>query len=116
MTLKAGEIVLIPFPFSDKNTTKKRPVLLLSDEDHRRDIICLALTSSPQQTLAYPLKVNSLIQNELPKPSWVRLTKVYTLNSANVIGTFGELREEIFYELMQHYCHTIGCLTPEVKD
>lgn len=31
MTFKAFDVVVVPFPFTDKNTTKRRTALILSD-------------------------------------------------------------------------------------
>ena len=42
---RAGDVVLLPFPFTDLSATKKRPVLLLSDEDSLGDFLALAVTS-----------------------------------------------------------------------
>jgi mRNA interferase MazF len=44
-----GEILLIPVPFSDLSSVKKRPVLVLSNSAHNsasRDIIVIAITSN----------------------------------------------------------------------
>jgi hypothetical protein len=48
MTFSPGDLVLIPFPFSDLGTTKRRPVLALTSPDRHCDVIGLALTSVPQ--------------------------------------------------------------------
>lgn len=42
-----GEVVLVPFPFADQQTTKRRPVLVLTAADRFDDLVCLAVTSSP---------------------------------------------------------------------
>jgi len=44
-----GEILLIPVPFSDLSSVKKRPVLVLSNNNRNvssRDIIVIAITSN----------------------------------------------------------------------
>ncbi|MDY6951729.1 MAG: type II toxin-antitoxin system PemK/MazF family toxin [Thermodesulfobacteriota bacterium] len=43
-----GDIVLVPFPFTDQTITKKRPAVIVSSDAYnrqRRDIILMAVTS-----------------------------------------------------------------------
>jgi mRNA interferase MazF len=43
-----GDVVLVPFPFSDQSGTKKRPAVVISNQaynNHRRDILIMAITS-----------------------------------------------------------------------
>ena len=43
-----GDVVLVPFPFTDQRTTKKRPAVIVSSEAYNRerpDIIVVAVTS-----------------------------------------------------------------------
>ena len=47
-TFRFGDIVLVPFPFTDQTAIKKRPAVVISSEDynrHRPDIILMAVTS-----------------------------------------------------------------------
>lgn len=43
-----GDLLLIPFPFTDLSTTKRRPVLALTAADSYGDFIALPVTSRPQ--------------------------------------------------------------------
>ena len=46
---KQGEIVIVPFPFSDLSSIKQRPVLILSknvDNEKVEDIITCGITSN----------------------------------------------------------------------
>ena len=50
-----GDIVLVPFPFTDQTTTKKRPAIVISCAAHnstRPDIILMAVTSQLRATAA----------------------------------------------------------------
>ncbi len=49
MTPEPGDIVLIPFPFSDLSTSKRRPVLALTSPDRHGDFIAVGITSVAQQ-------------------------------------------------------------------
>ena len=43
-----GDIVLVPFPFTDQTTTKKRPAIIVSSDAYHRDrpdLIVIAVTS-----------------------------------------------------------------------
>ncbi len=45
---KFGDIVLVPFPFTDQTTTKKRPAIIVSSNaynQNRPDIVIMAVTS-----------------------------------------------------------------------
>ena len=48
MALRRGDVVLVPFPFSDLSTTKVRPAAVMSTADHHAhepDLLLVALTS-----------------------------------------------------------------------
>jgi mRNA interferase MazF len=47
-TYNFGDIILVPFPFTDQTTTKKRPAVVVSSDAYnsdRPDIILMAVTS-----------------------------------------------------------------------
>jgi len=53
---KRGEIVLIPVPFSDLSSVKRRPVLIISNMTHNStnsDMIVVAITSNLQHGITY---------------------------------------------------------------
>jgi hypothetical protein len=50
---KRGDIVLVPFPFSDQTTTKKRPAVVISSSRYNavsQDIIIMAVTSQTEKS------------------------------------------------------------------
>ena len=49
-----GDVVLVPFPFTDQTTTKKRPAVVVSSaayQAERPDLIILAITSRSRSTI-----------------------------------------------------------------
>ncbi|PIW85461.1 MAG: hypothetical protein COZ95_04435 [Nitrospirae bacterium CG_4_8_14_3_um_filter_50_41] len=45
---KRGDVVLVPFPFSDQTATKKRPAIVISSSAYNevsQDTVILAVTS-----------------------------------------------------------------------
>lgn len=104
-----GDVVLVPFPFSDLQATKRRPVLILTQPDALGDMVCLTITSSAHHEAAFQLEEASFFERVLPKISWVRVNKVYTLHESVISGTFGRLQPQVFREVMGSYCSHFGC-------
>lgn len=48
-----GDIVLVPFPFTDQSATKQRPAVVVSSSAYHRqrpDLIIMAVTSQQRST------------------------------------------------------------------
>lgn len=90
---KRGEIVLIPVPFSDLSTSKKRPVLVISNDNYNTsspDIIVVAVTSNLTQP-GISLTNADMATGQLPKPSVIRPDKIYTLSQNIVVKSIGHI-------------------------
>ncbi len=109
MKCEPGELVLIPFPYSDLSSTKRRPVLTLTPPDRHGDFICLAITSVQIEDHAISITTTVLSEGQLPKASWVRLDKIFTLSSENIVKSFGRLKEDSMEKVRRGYCLRIGC-------
>jgi mRNA interferase MazF len=48
-----GDLLLVPFPFSDLSATKRRPVLALTALDEYGDFIALPVTRVPSTDFAW---------------------------------------------------------------
>ncbi len=108
MTCKPGQWVLIAFPFSDMSHQKKRPVLVLSAPDQFGDFIGLGVTTSPSHQRSIPINAISLQHGMLPKPSWIRTDKIYTLGSRNIVRTFAEVNPMILDQAVSDLCLHLG--------
>ena len=76
---KQGEVVLIPFPFTDLSTVKQRPALIVSSNwfnQQRSDSIVMAITSQVPARISadnYPLSSVDQKMSGLPKRSIIKL-------------------------------------------
>jgi len=94
---KRGEILLIPVPFSDLSSVKRRPVLVISNETHNStnsDMIVAAISSNLKQT-GIVIETPDLLEGELPKTSLIRPEKIYTLEQHIVIKQIGMVSENV---------------------
>ena len=91
------EIVLIPVPFSDLSASKRRPVLVISNDKHNasgQDMIVVAIISNVVQT-GIPIANSDLMSGQLPKPSIIRCDKIYTLDQSIVVKPIGFISNTI---------------------
>jgi len=94
---KRGEIILIPVPFSDLSASKKRPVLIVSNDNHNTssfDIVVVAITSNLAQQ-GISLSNSDMSQGQLPKLSVIRCDKIYSLDRNIVVKSIGHVSNVI---------------------
>lgn len=115
MVLKPSDIVLIPFPFSDLSHQKRRPVILLSFPDDFGDFLAVAVTSQPGHSDAIRLNDEDLASGNLPKTSWVRASKLFSLNSKVAVLALGNLKPQAFERIHEAICMELGCKTSDPK-
>jgi hypothetical protein len=72
MILNRSDIVQIPFPFSNLKSSKRRPVLLLTELDALGDFLAVAITSQPWHRDAISLQNDDLINGILPKETLIK--------------------------------------------
>ncbi len=114
MIFKCGDVVLLPFPFTDLTTSKQRPAVIISSSwfnSNRKDIIVAAITSQVPPNLAkdeviFPAQEQS--QAGLPKPSLVKVTKIVTIDQALVKKRLGSISKKYMKKLMKILKHFIG--------
>jgi mRNA interferase MazF len=91
-----GDLLLVPFPFSDLSASKRRPVLALTAPDRYGDFIALPVTSRPQTEHALPIAATDLTQGSLPAASWIRTNRIVTLNVGLVVKTLDGCPRALF--------------------
>jgi len=97
MSFNRGDVVLVPFPFTDLTAQKQRPALVISANSFNRsfaDIILVGITSQIPLNLSpseYGLTANEQAMAGLPRPSIVKAAKVVTLSQALIRKTLGQL-------------------------
>jgi mRNA interferase MazF len=102
---KQGDILLIPIPFSDLTSSKKRPVLVLSNNDYNtktEDIIVAAVTSNiTSKDYNILISNKDMQEGNLHVNSCVRVDKIYTLSQSIVIKKFGTVKPEVINNIKE---------------
>jgi mRNA interferase MazF len=109
MTYKPATIALVPFPYSDLSGQKQRPVLILKEPDPYGDVLCLAITSQTH-SLSVMIDPRDLDSGSLKRKSWVRIDKLFTLNSQIFVKELAVVKPHIFNRVTRAVCNYLGCL------
>ena len=90
-TPTAGEVFIVPFPFSDLTQSKVRPALCLADAG-RGDFVLCQITSQPySDPLALKLDHSDFATGGLHVESYVRPGKLFTADASLVLSAEGML-------------------------
>ncbi len=108
----AGELVLVPFPFSDLSQTKVRPALCLADAG-RSDWILCQITSNPfGDPVAVPLVAADFAAGGLLVASWARPGKLFTAHAGLFVRSVGLLTPAALGRVLSA---VVGLLRPPAK-
>jgi mRNA interferase MazF len=99
-----GDIVLVPFPFTDFTGQKRRPALVVSpDGFDPEDLVLCAITSRiPGRPLRWDvsLQAQDLMDGVLPRLSVVKVGKLFTMHQALIVGRFGRIRPQKLADIL----------------
>jgi mRNA interferase MazF len=94
VTFSAFDVVVVPFPFTDKATTKRRPALILSDAKAFNlqvgQAVMAMITSAKNSDWPLDIEIQDLDSAGLPSPSVIRM-KLFTLDEELIIRKAGQL-------------------------
>ena len=94
MTFNAFDVVVVPFPFTDRTTTKRRPALILSyaqmfNKKVGQSVMAM-ITSAKNSDWPLDIEIQDLDSAGLPSASIVRM-KLFTLDEQLIIRKAGVL-------------------------
>ena len=95
----SGDIVFVPFPFTDMSGQKIRPALVVSSVAKDRDVVVLFITSKQKASKKYTVPVVPSLQNGIKVPSVVVCDKISTLDTKVMLGSVGSLESSLLSQV-----------------
>lgn len=92
-TYSPGDVVVVPFPFTDRDTVKRRPALVCSSElfnKRTKHLVLAMITTASHSSWSGDVAISDLRATGLPAPSVVRW-KLFTLDASFVLSRAGAL-------------------------
>jgi len=95
-----GDVISVPFPFSDTSTTKKRPALVITESDNNNIIIC-PITSKPGRDYEIKLEDEDFRVGKLNlSPFYIRPNIIATVDKSNVIRYIGKIKDDKLHQVI----------------
>lgn len=101
---KQREIVLVPFPYSDLSFSKRRPVLIISNNHYNKNftdtLVCVITSNLFKNTYSVDLNDEHLDSGILPEKSVIKCHKLFTAEQKKIIRHFSVISEQKFEEVI----------------
>ncbi|MFO0104470.1 MAG: type II toxin-antitoxin system PemK/MazF family toxin [Cyanobium sp.] len=111
---QAHDVVLVPFPFTDRSAQKRRPAVVLSQPRFQQTSghVLLAMVTSARQS-SWPLdwELQQVEAAGLPRPCLVRF-KLFTLDQRLVLRPLGTLHPDDRQGVTSHLAQLLQLLPP----
>jgi len=88
-----GDIVVIPFPFSDLSGSKKRPALVLAHLQGDDIILCQITSQQTKDNYAIAITDSDFKIGKLPSPSNIRPNRIFTADKNIIIRKAASINE-----------------------
>lgn len=104
-----GDIVVLPFPYSDLSASKKRPAMVLTDLKGNDIILCQITSQFIKDDHAIALDNSDFIKGSLNKPSNIRPNRLFTAEKSIIDRKIGTVKPDVFekvvgklFEIIRH--------------
>lgn len=91
--LVKGDVVVLPFPFSDLSSSKKRPALIMAILDRGDVLLCQITSKLKEDIYAVKLADSDFKHGKLDVESRIRPNRIFTGNKSRILYKIGSIKE-----------------------
>ena len=106
-----GDILIVPFPFSDLSAVKQRPVLVLSKREYNlssEDIIVCGITSNIKNESHSVLIDNTCLETGvIPSKSRIKVNKIFTISRQIIKKKVARIDKQTFDKVKTDFINLI---------
>ena len=109
-SFKQGDVIKVPFPYTDRSTRQSRPALVVSAggiEDAHGLLWVVMITSAENRGWPGDVQVNNLALAGLPVPSVIRTAKIATIEAADA-AKLGRVSPAVLRQVARRLARELG--------
>lgn len=96
-----GDIVVIPFPFSDLSQVKKRPAFVVNSLIGDDIILCQITSQNTKDKYSISLRKIDFVLGDLSVNSNIRPNRIFTADKSIILYKVGSIKENKIKEVIQ---------------
>ncbi|MBC6477685.1 MAG: type II toxin-antitoxin system PemK/MazF family toxin [Hormoscilla sp. GM7CHS1pb] len=95
-----GDVVIVPFPFSDLTSTKRRPALVIAELPKNDLILCLITSQPADDDYTTAIEDDDFETGSLNRKSYVKSNRLFTANERIIAYKAGKLSSDKTTEIV----------------
>ena len=96
-----GDVVVIPFPFSDLSQSKRRPALLIAPLEGDDAILCQLTSKTIKDSYAISVEDTDFASGNLKQPGNIRPNRLFTADTHIILYRVGCLKKEKLAQVIE---------------
>ncbi len=92
-SLRKGDVVVLPFPFSDLTKSRRRPALITATLEGDDLILCQITSKAKKDKYSVILNDNDFLHGNLNQPSTIRPNRIFTADHSIIEYKIGSLKK-----------------------
>ena len=105
--LVKGDIVVLPFPFSDLSSAKKRPAMVVSILEGDDIILCQITGQNRDDIYSIMLNEEHFKEGSLKKSSMIRPNRLFTADNSLILYKIGSLKDNKIEVVITAICSIV---------
>ena len=89
-----GDVVVVPFPFSDLTDAKRRPALILTELEGEDRILCQITSQQFRDKHSIPIDESDFEEGSLRKMSNIRPNRIFTADCKIILYKAGHIKSD----------------------
>ncbi len=95
-----GDVVVVPFPFSDLSQSKRRPTLVIAPLEGDDAILYQITSKTVKDAYAIPIDDTDFSSGSLKQPGNIRPNRLFTADSHIILYRVGSIKLEKLAEIV----------------
>ena len=105
--LVKGDVVVVPFPFSDLSASKKRPALVIATLEGDDLILCQVTSKARYDKYSITLENSDFKEGSLDIESNIKPNKLFTADKSIVQYKIGSIKDKKLKEVVDSICNIV---------